>query len=114
MVSDALFAEDGTLGALTLCAEKPHAFGRQSIAVATALVAHAAVAYRVTRQQNTIDNLRIALATSRMIGTAIGILKARNDISADEAFDLLRWSSQRKHRKLRDIAEEVVETGRLP
>jgi hypothetical protein len=48
------------------------------------------------------------------IGTAIGILVARESIVRSEAFERLRSASQNLHRKLHDIAEEVCETGVLP
>jgi hypothetical protein len=35
-------------------------------------------------------------------------------LTADKAFDELRRASQRLHRKVRDIAVEVNETGVLP
>ena len=59
-------------------------------------------------------NLQIALASNRRIGTAIGILMAHRRITDAAAFELLREASQRGHRKLRDIAEDVVLTGTVP
>ena len=48
-----------------------------------------------------------------MIGQAKGILMERHKVSAGEAFDRLISASQRTHRKLRDIAEQLAETGEL-
>lgn len=59
-------------------------------------------------------NLQVALTSNRRIGTAIGILMAHRRITDTAAFDLLREASQRAHRKLRDIADDVVLTGALP
>lgn len=59
-------------------------------------------------------NLQLALVSNRRIGTAIGILMAHRRITDAAAFELLREASQRLHRKLRDIAEDVVLTGTLP
>lgn len=59
-------------------------------------------------------NLQIALSSNRRIGTAIGILMAHRRITDTAAFELLRDASQRGHRKLRDIAEDVVLTGTVP
>jgi AmiR/NasT family two-component response regulator len=61
----------------------------------------------------TIDNLRRALQTNREIGMAIGILMATHRILDAEAFDLLRTASQHTHRKLAQIASDVVHTGSL-
>lgn len=59
-------------------------------------------------------NLQVALASNRRIGTAIGILMAHRHITDAVAFELLREASQRLHRKLREVAEDVVLTGALP
>jgi AmiR/NasT family two-component response regulator len=61
-----------------------------------------------------VANLEQALQTNRRIGQAIGIIMARNLITEDEAFRLLRETSQRSHRKLREVADAVVETGEVP
>ncbi|HEX8092787.1 ANTAR domain-containing protein [Jatrophihabitans sp.] len=67
----------------------------------------------VTAQQAQADHLRIALTTNRQIGTAIGILMASRKLTSDRAFDVLREASQHGHRKLRDIASEVIDTGTI-
>ena len=64
--------------------------------------------------QDQIANLEIALVSSRRIGAAMGVLMAGHRITDDQAFALLRTASQHNHRKLRDIADEVVLTGALP
>jgi ANTAR domain len=51
---------------------------------------------------------------SREIGTAMGVLMARNQMTQEEAFEALRGASQHLNRKLRDVAAEVVDTGVLP
>jgi AmiR/NasT family two-component response regulator len=38
---------------------------------------------------------------------------SRHQLTQSQAFDLLRMASQHTHRKLRDIASDVVETGML-
>ena len=45
---------------------------------------------------------------------AIGVLMGRGGMTQDEAFALLRRASQHLHRKLREVAVEVVDTGQLP
>jgi hypothetical protein len=62
----------------------------------------------------TTANLQIALATNRRIGMAIGVLMAHRRITDLDAFELLRVVSQRSHRKLRELAEDVLLTGELP
>jgi hypothetical protein len=58
-------------------------------------------------------NLQVALLTSRQIGAAIGILMAAHRVTEDAAFGMLRRASQGSHRKLRDVAEDVIDTGWL-
>jgi AmiR/NasT family two-component response regulator len=77
-----------------------------------ALIAQLMDALRVAAEQET--HFKLALTSARRIGAAIGILMARHVITDDQAFDLLRICSQHSHRKLRDIAEDVVLTGVLP
>jgi GAF domain-containing protein len=71
-----------------------------------------ALAYQSVRERTA--NLEIALASNRQIGVAIGILMHHERITEVAAFDRLRTTSQDLNRKLRDVAEEVTLTGRLP
>src|SRR5690242_4785734 len=57
------------------------------------------------------EDLRLALTTSRTIGVAIGIMMARELLTQDAAFQVLRKISNDTNRKLRDVAEEIVATG---
>jgi AmiR/NasT family two-component response regulator len=45
---------------------------------------------------------------------AIGVLMGTAMLTSEQAFDRLVGASQRSHRKLRDIAEDVVELGVIP
>jgi DNA-binding response OmpR family regulator len=63
---------------------------------------------------STVGQLRQALQTNRMIGTAIGIVMTRYGLDSPErAFKVLVRTSQQNNRKLRDISAEVVRTGVL-
>ena len=59
-------------------------------------------------------NLRIGLETRELVGRAVGILMERHRVTAQLAFDMLVTASQESHRKLRDIAAQVTETGEDP
>jgi ANTAR domain len=54
--------------------------------------------------------LREALASRAVIEQAKGAIMARRHVSAVSAFELLRRSSQRRNVKLRDVAQEVVDS----
>jgi ANTAR domain/PAS fold len=91
--------------------------GRPAGVLATAVDVTARAAAHEQERRNgdeTVANLQLALASNRRIGTAIGIVMAHRRITDEAAFELLREASQRGHRKLRDIADEVVHTGVLP
>jgi AmiR/NasT family two-component response regulator len=72
------------------------------------------LALAAVHQQRRADNLAAALQSSRRIGAATGIVMAMHRCPYDEAFEMLRNVSQRTHRKLRDVADEVLFTGALP
>jgi hypothetical protein len=60
------------------------------------------------------DNLRQALVTRELIGQAQGILMERERITAEQAFEILRAASQNLNTKLREVAQDLVETGERP
>jgi transcriptional regulator with GAF, ATPase, and Fis domain len=114
MLSHPLFLEqDDTLGALNLYAKKPGAFDWDSANGLTVLATHSAIAMARAAAQDQSEQLRIALQSNRTIGVAMGILMNKHLMTQAQAFDALRVSSQHGHRKLIDIATDVVETGQL-
>ena len=68
----------------------------------------------VDQAQTRADQLRSALDSNRIIGTAVGVLMTRHLLTAQHAYQLLVATSQHTNRKLRDIAAQVAETGALP
>jgi signal transduction histidine kinase/DNA-binding response OmpR family regulator len=64
--------------------------------------------------QDRATQLRNALESNRIIGTATGILMAAHRLDGAQAFRLLVSGSQHSNRKLRDIASVVTSTGALP
>jgi ANTAR domain/GAF domain len=106
--------DDDVIGSLNLYATKPHAFDCDTVSAGQRLAAHAAVvlAYAAEREQRL--NLERALDSSRGIGAAIGILMARRLVTREQAFQLLQTASQHNNRKLRQVAEDVLDTGDLP
>lgn len=89
-------------------------FSEDDCAVAELFAGHAAMALMVASERTKATNLEIALTSNREIGKAIGILVATHRITEQQAFDALRSESQHTHRKLRDVAGDVVLTGELP
>ncbi len=105
MLSFRLFVEGDTMGALNLYSREVDAFSDDDRHTGSLFAAHAAVAMANAEE---IDNLKRAVETRDVIGTAKGMLMARTDITDEEAFDILRRASQRTNVKLREIAERIV------
>ncbi len=64
--------------------------------------------------QQEVVQLREALDTRPVIDQAKGLLIGRHGCSADEAFQMLSAASQRENRKLRDVAEAMVQGAQEP
>lgn len=110
MLAFRLFVEDDRMGALNLYASRPGSFTDECAHLGAAFAAHAAVAWNHAR---VIQGLKAANDTRTVIGQAQGILMAELKVTGDVAFGLLRESSQDRNLKLRDVAQEVVDTGTL-
>ena len=55
-----------------------------------------------------VSQLTHARDSNRRIGMAIGIVMNQRQVDEEDAFDVLRRTSQNTNRKLRDIAEDVI------
>jgi hypothetical protein len=80
---------------------------------AIALVHAERLAQQVVADRARAEHLSVALGTNREIGVAMGIVMAEHKLTVEQSFDLLRRVSQHSHRKLREIALEVTETGTI-
>jgi hypothetical protein len=81
--------------------------GRSSSALAE-------LVHRVETAEARARHLRRALERSRDIGAAVGVLMALHKVTQDDAFEMLRRSSQHHDRKVHAVAREVISTGTLP
>ncbi len=68
----------------------------------------------VDQAEDRARQIRSALDSNRLIGTAVGIMMATYQLTAQQGFALLVRSSQHTNSKLREVAAVVVETGALP
>jgi GAF domain-containing protein len=106
------------LGALNLYARYPGAFAVFDRAKAAILASLAGLALSVAHshedEERRADNLQAALVSREIIGEAMGILMERERITAEQAFDVLRRASQHLNIKLREVAQNLVETGEDP
>ncbi len=102
------------LGALNIYALEPGVLDETAVDTAALFAEQASIvlanAVAFTRAQSTALNLGEALNSRAVIDMAKGIMMAREGLGPDEAFERLRQMSQTSHRKLRDVAQELVDT----
>jgi len=98
------------LGALNLYARNEKAFEQEDLLLTVLLASLTSVAIQHLQVE---ANLQKGLMTRQVIGEAVGILRAQNDISGQEAFAMLVTASKRMNLKLRIIAERLVD-GTMP
>lgn len=116
-ISVRLFSGEQTLGVLHLYAGAPGAFSALARAQALLFGAHAGLALSAARSHAAdelrVEQFRAAMLTRELIGQAQGILMERERVTAHQAFALIRAASQHLNVKLRDVAQELVDTGHL-
>jgi ANTAR domain len=100
-----LFADVTTMGALNMYSTRIDAFDDRDLAIGTIFAAHAAVAWSTSQK---IENLEGGLISRQLIGQAVGLLMARQNVSESEALNVLKGASQRLNIKLRQVAENIV------
>jgi GAF domain-containing protein len=110
VLSVPLFVDANVLGALSFYAGEPGCFCSDDEGVAWLLASQVSMTLAALRARGNFD---AALASRDMIGQAKGILMERFKIGDAEAFQILVAVSQRKHLKLRDVADQLTRTGEL-
>lgn len=104
--------EPPRFGALNFYSRKSGAFGADDKDRALVLAAHAATAISAVQAQTAAElreaQLTEALQSRDVIGQAKGILMERRGLDAQEAFEVLRRTSQNMNVKLREVAETLA------
>ena len=99
------------MGALNLYGKSTSAFSADDVYDGTALAAHVAVALAAAQE---VESPEQALGGRTVISQATGILMERFDMTPDRAFAVLSRLSQDKNLKLRQLAEQIVQTRTVP
>ena len=111
-------ASSARSSALNLYAPLPVAFGATDRARGLLLAVFAGLAMDAAdaqaKAERREEHLRTALQSRELIGQAQGILMERERITGEQAFALLRDSSQHLNMKLREVAQALIETGETP
>lgn len=107
--------KEALVGSLNAYAKSAQAFDTEAQEIGLILASHGSVAVRAVREREALERLgqqlHEALLSRDVIGQAKGILMERLKMTPEDAFDALRFSSQRLNLKLRQIAEQLAETG---
>jgi GAF domain-containing protein len=100
-----------TVGVMGLYSDVVDAFDADDDAVAHILARHASVAVATARHE---ESMAQAVDARKLIGQAMGILMERYDVDGDRAFAILKRYSQDYNIKLRDVAQQLIDTRTLP
>lgn len=100
-----------TVGVLGLYSPQPDAFDTDDEAIAHILARHATVALATARHEQTMS---AAVDARKLVGQAMGILMERYAVDGDRAFAILKRYSQDTNTKLRDVAQQLIDTRKLP
>lgn len=111
-LSAPLVCADVALGAMKVYSDQPEAYDKRSEHLLGSFAARAAILLANVQSyqeaQRLTDDLKQALRSRDVIGTAKGIVMAKEGIDEAAAFAFLVQISQRRNRKLRDVAEALV------
>ena len=97
--------QTATLGALNTYSTRVNGYTRESEVVGMILAVHVSVAVAFAERH---EQMRDALAGRDLIGQAKGVLMAKQQISADLAFDLMVRRSRDTNTRLREVAATIV------
>jgi GAF domain-containing protein len=108
-----LVLHDTVIGVLAMYATGRAAFTEDDALIAQRYAAPAAAIVRNARVlgqcRAEIHQLRAALKIRPLIDQAIGIIRSRTGVNEDDAFALLRTTSNRDHMKISELAARIVE-----
>jgi GAF domain-containing protein len=112
-VSLPLVTEDGVVGAMNVYAHAKHTFDDRAAELGELYAVPAAIAVQnaqvLAQAQRLTERLRAALESREVVDRAVGILMSRSGASGEEALDRLRRLSQHEHRKLHQVADQVID-----
>ena len=108
-----LIVGEKVIGAINAYAYIRDAFAEHAVQLASQFAGPAAVsvynAQLLAGARDRAAQLQRALGAGAVIDQAIGIIRSRSGVSAEEAFDRLTRISQAENIKLRVVAERLVE-----
>jgi GAF domain-containing protein len=118
VLSHPLPVQEKVAGALNVYARELSTGDRQTLDLVSRFAAYAVVPvsnmYLYESAVERVGHLEAALDSRAVIDQAKGILMERFKFTADHAFQVLAQVSMEHNTKVRDVAQQFVETGELP
>ena len=111
---------DSVSASVNVYAHQAEAFGDADRVALQGLMGYASAAianvHLYDASRTLVEQLNTAALSRAVIDQARGILMQMHRCTAEEAFDILRRTSQHSNRKIRDIAQEIVDhaSGKKP
>jgi len=100
-------------GAINIYGTEPDAFDSDAVALGQTFAGYAAVAlanvHLYSATQSLAEQMAAAMESRAVIEQAKGLLVGQQGVSPDEAFAILSRASQQSNRKLRDIAQAIID-----
>ena len=113
VISIPMTVEGKTIGALNVYSREPDVFGPEEVSLGEIIAGHASLASQIAAtlhgHKDLAQQLRTAMASRAPIEQAKGIIMATVGCDPDTAFKRLVQQSQHENRKLREVAEELVQ-----
>jgi GAF domain-containing protein len=100
-----LYNDDQTLGALNFYSTDAGRVDPDAVQIAELFATHAGIAIGCARQAHQLNE---SVSSRQVIGTAVGLMMERYQLTEDRAFQFLVRASTTSNIKLRAIAEGVV------
>lgn len=108
MAGFAVRSEHESPGALNLFCDTPGGLTERGVEQGIVLAAFVSVALVAARERRSAETLRSGLQSNREIGKAVGLMMAFHKIGDEEAFAMLRRTSQDLNVKLVEVARQIV------
>jgi GAF domain-containing protein len=113
VVSLPLITPDGVVGAMNVYAHDKNVFDDRAAELGEIFAAPAAIAVHnahvLAQTRRLADKLQSALEVRGVIDRAVGIMMSRSGSTEHEALERLRSLSQHEHRKLAEVARQIVD-----
>jgi hypothetical protein len=108
-----MLVSDRVIGAINVYAHHKDVFDEHAAELGELFAKPAAVAVHnaqiLAHARALTAQLQTALSTRPVIDQAVGLIRGRSGRTAEEAFAQLRAISQAEHRKLAEVAQQIID-----